>query len=115
MFLFESSFHTGYPPSWTQGDIIGEGVNLGTGRKMILVDLGGCDKERHMEEKDARVARGPEVRAIGSEGGMGMARNNDNIASAPMHLWCPLEMETRMLRQDQGHGCGGLPLRKTAV
>ena len=37
--------------------------------KMIIVKLGGCDKERHMEEKDVRVARGPEVRAIGSEGG----------------------------------------------
>ena len=70
-FLSESSFHTGYTPSWTQGDVIGEGVNLGTGRKMILVDLGGCDKERHMEKKDVRVARGSEKRAIGSEGGHG--------------------------------------------
>lgn len=114
-FLSESSFHTGYTPSWTQGDIIGEGVNLGTGRKMILVDLGGCDMERHMEEKDVRVARGPEVRALGSEGGMGMAGNNDNIASAPMQLWRPLEMETWMLCQDQGRGCGGLPLGEIAV
>ena len=67
-FLTEASFHTGYTPSWTQGEVIGEGVNLGTGQKMILVDLGWCDMERFMEEKEVRVARGPNVDAIGSEG-----------------------------------------------
>ena len=70
-FLSASSFHTGCTPSWTHGDVIGEGVNLGTGRKMILVNLGWCDKEIHMEENDVRVAGGPEERAIGSEGGHG--------------------------------------------
>lgn len=72
---------------------------------MILVNLGGCDMETHMEEKDVRVARGPEMRAIGSEGGMGMAGNNDNTASTPTRLWRPLEMEIWMLREDQGRGC----------
>ena len=75
-FLSEASFHTGYTPSWTHGAVIGEGVQLGTGRKMILVDLGWCDLERLMEEKDVRVAMGPEERAIGSEGGHGHGWKN---------------------------------------
>ena len=70
-FLSASSFHTGYTPSWTHGDVIGEGVNLGSGRKMIIVNLGRCAKELHMEENDVRVARGPQETAIGSEGGHG--------------------------------------------
>ena len=43
---------------------------------MILVDLGGCDIESHMEEEDVRVTRGPEVRAFGSEGGHGCRWEN---------------------------------------
>ena len=70
-FLSESSFHTGYTPSWTHGAVIGEGVHSETGRNMVLVDLGWCDLERLMEEKHVRVARGPGERAIGSEDGHG--------------------------------------------
>ena len=40
-FLSESSFHTGDTPSWTQGDVIGEGVHLATGKRMVLCNLGG--------------------------------------------------------------------------
>ena len=70
-FLSEASFHTGYTPSWTMEDIIGEGVNILTGRKIMLIDLGGYDIERHMEPEDVKVATRPEVRAVGSEGGHG--------------------------------------------
>lgn len=82
-FLSESSFHTGYTPSWTHGTVTGEGVQVGTGRKMILVDLGWCDLERLMEEKDVRVARGPHERAIGSEGGHGHGWLNQEQCLAP--------------------------------
>ena len=82
-FLSEASFHTGYTPSWTHGAVTGEGVHLGTGRKMILVDLGWCDLERLLEEKDVRVARGPEERAIGSEGGHGYGWMNEEQRLAP--------------------------------
>ena len=40
-FLSEASFHTGDTPSWTQGDVIGEGVHAATGEMMVLCDLGG--------------------------------------------------------------------------
>jgi len=70
-FLSESSFHTGDTPSWTQGDVIGEAVHLATGKRMVLCDLGGYDRECHLNEEDCRVADGPEVRAYGSEGGHG--------------------------------------------
>ena len=70
-FLYESSFHTGDTPSWTQGDIVGEGTLVGTGRRMVIVDLGGYNSERHMDHNDVRVANGPGIRAVGSEGGHG--------------------------------------------
>lgn len=70
-YLSESSFHTGDTPSWTQGDVIAEGTNIGTGRMMVVVDLGGHDCERHMEVQDVRVANLPGIRAVGSEGGHG--------------------------------------------
>lgn len=70
-FISSASFHTGDTPSWTQGDVLGEGVNVGTGKKMVIVDLGGYDCERHMEEADVRVAIGPHIRAVGSEQGHG--------------------------------------------
>ena len=70
-FLLESSFHTGDTPSWTQGDVIGEGVHVATGKRMVLCDLGGYDRECHLNEEDCRVADAPHVRAYGSEGGHG--------------------------------------------
>ena len=70
-FLSEHSFHTGDTPSWTQGDVIGEGVHAATGKRMVLCDLGGHDTECHMIEENVRVADGPQVRAYGSEGGHG--------------------------------------------
>ena len=70
-FLSEASFHTGDTPSWTQGDVIGEGVHAATGVRMVLCDLGGYDNECHLIEDDVRVADGPLVRAYGSEGGHG--------------------------------------------
>ena len=70
-FLSESSFHTGDTPSWTQGDVIGEGLSLLTGKKMVLCDLGGFRSEIHMEAENVRIADGPDVRACGSEGGHG--------------------------------------------
>ena len=70
-FLSESSFHTGDTPTWTQGDVIGEGVHAATGKRMVLCDLGGYDRECHLNEEDCRVADGPQVRAYGSEGGHG--------------------------------------------
>jgi hypothetical protein len=71
IFLSENSFHTGDTPSWTQGDVIGEGVHVATGKRMVLCDLGGCDTECHLSEDMVRVADGPGVRAYGSEGGHG--------------------------------------------
>jgi hypothetical protein len=47
-FLLEASFHTSYTPSW---NVLGEFVSLG-GTKMIVVDLNGYDRCRHMESKD---------------------------------------------------------------
>jgi len=70
-FLTESSFHTGDTPTWTQGDVIGEGVHAATGKRMVLCNLGGYDRECHLNEEDCRVADGPQVRAYGSEGGHG--------------------------------------------
>ena len=70
-FLSEHSFHTGDTPSWTQGDVIGEGVHAATGKRMVLCDLGGYDTECHLNEEHVRVAAGPQVRAYGSEGGHG--------------------------------------------
>ena len=70
-FLSENSFHTGDTPSWTQGDVIGEGVHVATGKRMVLCDLGGCDTECHLSEDMVRVADGPGVRAYGSECGHG--------------------------------------------
>ena len=70
-FLSEASFHTGDTPSWTQGDVIGEGVHAATGERMVLCDLGGCDTECHLNIENVRVADGPTVRAYGSEGGHG--------------------------------------------
>ena len=70
-FLSEHSFHTGDTPSWTQGDVLGEGVHAATGKRMVLCDLGGYDTECHMIEENVRVADGPQVRAYGSEGGHG--------------------------------------------
>jgi hypothetical protein len=70
-FLSEASFHTGDTPSWTQGDVIGEGVHASTGKRMVLCNLGGYDTECHLNEDVVRVADGPHVRAYGSEGGHG--------------------------------------------
>ena len=70
-FLSEHSFHTGDTPSWTQGNVIGEGVHAATGKRMVLCDLGGYDPECHLNEETVRVADGPHVRAYGSEGGHG--------------------------------------------
>ena len=70
-FLSEHSFHTGDTPSWTQGDVIGEGVHVATGKRMVLCDLGGYDTECHLNEDMVRVADGLGVRAYGSEGGHG--------------------------------------------
>lgn len=70
-FLSDASFHTGDTPTWTQGDVIGEGTLVGTGKRMVLCDLGGCDMERHMEETNVRIALGPNIRAVGSEGRLG--------------------------------------------
>ena len=70
-FLSAHSFHTGDTPSWTQGDVIGEGVHAATGMRMVLCDLGGSDMECHLNEESVRVADGPNVRAYGSEGGHG--------------------------------------------
>ena len=70
-FLSEHSFHTGDTPSWTQGDVIGEGVHAATGKRMVLCDLGGYDTECHLNIENVRVADGPGVRAYGSEGGHG--------------------------------------------
>ena len=70
-FLTETSFHTGDTPSWTQGDVIGEGVHAATGKRMVLCNLGGYDTECHLDEDCVRVADGPLVRAFGSEGGHG--------------------------------------------
>ena len=70
-YLSEHSFHTGDTPSWTQGDVIGEGVHAATGKRMVLCDLGGFDTECHLEADMVRVADGPGVRAYGSEGGHG--------------------------------------------
>ena len=50
MFLSAHSFHTGDTPSWTQGDVIGEGVHVATGKRMVLCDLGGDDSECHLNE-----------------------------------------------------------------
>ena len=58
-FLSEASFHTGDTPSWTQGDVIGEGVHAATGRKMVVCDLGGYNSECHLLEENVRVADGP--------------------------------------------------------
>lgn len=49
-FLSSHSFHTGDTPSWTQGDVIGEGVHAATGKRMVLCDLGGDDTECHLDE-----------------------------------------------------------------
>ena len=70
-FLSELSFHTGDTPSWTQGEVIGEGVHAANGKRMVLCDLGGSDMECHLNEESVRVADGPHVRAYGSEGGHG--------------------------------------------
>ena len=70
-FLSEHSFHTGDTPSWTQGDVIGEGVHASTGKRMVLCDIGGYDVDWHLDEENVRVADGPLVRAYGSEGGHG--------------------------------------------
>ena len=70
-FLSASSFHTGDTPTWTQGDVVGEGVHAATGKRMVLCDLGGYDREVHLNEEDCRVADGLGVRAYGSEGGHG--------------------------------------------
>ena len=70
-FLTEASFHTGDTPSWTQGDVIGEGVHVATGKRMVLCNLGGYDTECQLNEESVRVADGPLVRAFGSEGGHG--------------------------------------------
>jgi hypothetical protein len=70
-FLSEVSFHTGDTPTWTQGDVIGEGVHAATGERMVLCDLGGYDTECHLNIENVRVADGPTVRAYGSEGGHG--------------------------------------------
>jgi hypothetical protein len=70
-FLTEHSFHTGDTPTWTQGDVIGEGVHAATGKRMVLCNLGGSDTECHLNEDTVRVADGPLVRAYGSEGGHG--------------------------------------------
>ncbi|KAG0572932.1 hypothetical protein KC19_VG135300 [Ceratodon purpureus] len=42
---------------------------------MVVVDLGGYHQETHMEEAIMRMARGAEVRAVGSEGGHGYGWN----------------------------------------
>ena len=69
-----------------------------------------------MEEKDVRVARGPEVRAIGSEGVTWVWLGKTTTLFQPQcscgAFW---KMETWMLHHDQGHGCGGLPLGETMV
>ena len=70
-FLSEHSFHTGDTPTWTQGDVIGEGVHAATGKRMVLCNLGGYDPECHLNEETVRVVDGPHVRAYGSEGGHG--------------------------------------------
>ncbi|KAG0618405.1 hypothetical protein M758_4G061300 [Ceratodon purpureus] len=70
-YLSEYSFHTGDTPLWTQGDVVGEGVNIATWRHMLVVDLGGADSEHHMELQDVWVAHRLENRPVGSEGGHG--------------------------------------------
>jgi hypothetical protein len=70
-FLSDASFYTGYTPSWTQGNIIGEGRKIGSGENVIICDLSECDMERHMEKKDCCIALGPAIRAVDSEGGHG--------------------------------------------
>lgn len=70
-FFHESSFHTGYTPSWTQGNVIGEYKNDALGQQIVVCNLGGHDCEKHLEAKDCRIANGQDVRAEGSEGGHG--------------------------------------------
>ena len=84
-FLTEASFHTGDTPSWTQGDVIGEGVHAATGVRMVLCNLGGEDTECHLDEDSVRVAEGPLVRAFGSEGGHGHGwwKRQHNFSVAP--------------------------------
>jgi len=70
-FLSQSSFHTGYTPSWTQGTVIGEYRNEELGQMIIVCNLGGNDCEKQLEAKDCRIANGAHVGAEGSEGGHG--------------------------------------------
>lgn len=70
-FFSKASFHTGYTPSWTQGNIMGKGRKIESRKKFIICDLGSCDMERHMEEKDCCIVVGPRIRDIGSKGGHG--------------------------------------------
>ena len=70
-FLSDCSFHTGYTPSWTQGDVVGEYVHARTLKRMVVCDLGGFRDAMHFEACDVRMATGPEMRAQGSEGGHG--------------------------------------------
>jgi hypothetical protein len=50
---------------------------------MVVCDLGGFDMERHLEEKDCRIANGPNMRAIGSEGGHGYGWNKKRHCFSP--------------------------------
>ena len=84
-YLSQSSFHTGDTPSWTQGDVLGEGVHAATGARMVLCNLGGFDTECLLAEENVRIADGPLVRAFGSEGGHGYGwwKRKNCFSSAP--------------------------------
>ncbi|KAG0594724.1 hypothetical protein M758_UG103300 [Ceratodon purpureus] len=78
-------------------------MNRKTGRKMIVVDLGGYNIERHMEDNDVRVATGPHVRAVGSVGGHGYGwKKRQHNFSLPASVAAPrLAVQ---VEQQQGRG-----------
>ena len=107
-FLSEASFHTGDTPSWTQGDVIGEGVHAATGERMVLCNLGGYDTECHLNIENVRVADGPTVRAYGSEGGhrYGWWKRKPNFSPAPCSEICVWWGSIRReCRWDTGSNC----------
>ena len=67
-FLSEYSFHTCQTSSWTQGDVVVEYVHVVTAKEMVVCELRGFVSHLHFPASDVRMALGPNIRAMSSEG-----------------------------------------------